>query len=127
MEFEKALRSELKSITGLSNKVFPLNAPEGTDAPYVTYESGDYHKEKALSGFLSYGSLECTVDVFGATYAQMKSISALVIAKIESFIQCSIGTTGPHIQNVTFDDLLPETYEPEIDKYRKSIGFTVNY
>lgn len=124
MEFEKALRSQLITITGLSNKVFPVNAPEGTPAPYVTYESMDHAEDKTFTGYLTTGSLDCTIDVLGKTYAEMKSVSKLVKDKIKSFQGRDIGIV---IQNVTFDTTLPEFYEPNVDMYRKTIGFTVYF
>jgi hypothetical protein len=131
LNFEQALVVELKTVTGLSTKVFPTHAPEGTAAPYATYESDDQHKEKSLEGFISSGPLHVTVDVLHNSYANMKTLAALVKTEIESWIMASIGTggsdTGPYIQDVTFDELLPELFEPAVNLYRKSIGFTVYF
>ena len=127
MDFEKALRAELIGISALSNKVYPVNAPEGTSAPYATYESGDLAEIKTHEGFGATGTLECTVDVFGKTYGEMKAVSRATKAKIKTFLGRVIGTDGPFIQNLTFEDLLPEMYEPNVDLYRKSITFTVFY
>jgi len=51
MTFEAALRTELMTITSLNNKVFPMRAPEGTEAPYLIYTTtlGDY--DKSLEGW----------------------------------------------------------------------------
>lgn len=127
MDFEQALRTELITVPGLENKVYPVNAPEGTTTPYATYESGDLAEIKVLDGFDESGTLECTVDVFESTYSEMKSTAGLVKAKIKTFLSRVIGTNGPYIQNVTFAELLPEFYEPNINLYRKSISFTVFY
>ena len=124
MEFEKALRSELITISGLSAKVFPVNAPEGTSAPYVTYESSDHAEDKTFTGYLTTGSLDCTIDVLGKTYSEMKSVSKLVKDKIKSVQGRDIGV---FVQNVTLDTSMPEMYEPNVDMYRKTIGFTVYF
>lgn len=127
MDFEQALRAELIAIPGLDTKVFPVNAPEVTAAPYATYESSDLAEIKTHEGFSDTGTLECTVDVFGNTYGEMKTVSRATKEKIKTFLGRTMGTGGPYIQNLTFDDLLPEMYEPNVDLYRKSITFTVFY
>lgn len=127
MDFEQALRAELITVPGILNKVYPVNAPEGTQAPYATYESSDLAEIKTHEGFGDTGTLECTVDVFGNTYAEMKTVSRATKEKIKTFLGKAIGTSGPYIQNLTFEDILPEMYEPNVDLYRKSITFTVFY
>jgi len=131
LNFEQALVVELKTVSGLSTKVFPVNAPEGTAAPYVTYDSDDQNWEKALDGFLTSGPLHCTVDVLHTSYPNMKNLAALVKAEIASWIMSTIGAstgvTGVYIQDVTFDELLPELFEPAVNLYRKVIGFTVYF
>lgn len=127
MTFEAALRAELITITGLSNKVYPIQAQEGTSAPYVTYETGLMSEEKSHEGFNTSGTLECTLDVLGATYGDMKSYSKAVKAKVKGFLSRTIGTGGPFIQSITFAELAPELYESQVDMYRCSITFTVFY
>lgn len=129
MNFETALRSELVLVSGFTNKVFPYVAPEGTAAPYMIYETSGFTNLKAHNGFLSHGSLECTVDVMAATFSALKTASDAVEAKIKTFLSRNIGTggAGPYIQNLTFREYNPTLYEPEVDLYRKSITFTVNY
>ncbi len=125
MDFEQALCEELSIITGIT--VWPLNPPEGQSAPYMTYETGDRAEIKTHDGFGDSGPLECTVDIYAITYPEIKTFSASVEGKIKTFMHRSIGTGGPYIQNVTFEDLFPEMYEPNVDLYRKSITFTVFY
>lgn len=125
MNLEQALYAELKTIAGIT--VWPMNAPEGTTAPYVTYETSDLNEDKTLDGYLPHGNTECTVDVFGATFPLMKSTSALVKSRLKSFEGRTIGTLGPYIQELTFSESNPEMYEPEINLYRKSINFKVYF
>lgn len=126
MDFEQALRTELITVTGLSNKVFPLNAPEGTAAPYATYESSGLDEDKTLNGFLTTGNLDCTVEVFNLTYGSTKTTANLVKSKIKSFLGRTIGTAGPYIQNVTFEPNT-ELYEPNVNLYRTIINFKVYF
>ena len=127
MNFEEALKIELESVTGLNARVFPINAPDGFASPYCIYETSGKAEDKTYDGYLDTGRLTCTVDVIADTYTSMKSYGDLVQAKIKTFQSRIIGSTGPYIQDLTFDELNPELFETQIDKYRKSIGFTVYY
>lgn len=127
LTLEEALYSELSAIAGISGAVYPVNAPQGCPAPYITYDTDDQALEKSLDGFIGSGNQHCEVDVFHTTYALLKALAALVKAEIASWLGHTIGTTGPYIQNVTFDEYLPEMYESNISLYRKTIGFTVYF
>lgn len=129
MNFEQALHSELSAVSGFTSKVFPSVAPEGTAAPYMTYETGGHTLDKAHSGFLTSGSLDCSIDILAATFSALKTSSDLVEAKIRSFLGRSIGAlaAGPYIQNVIFREYNPTLYEPNVDLYRKTISFTVYF
>lgn len=141
MDFERALRLELTGTAydflvwddshianSVLDRVYPVNAPEGTAVPYLTYETSDHAEKKTMEGYGTTGTLECTVDVFDKTYSGMKELGKATKEKIKTFMGRNIGEgAGPYIQNVTFDDLLPEFYEPNVDLYRKSITFTVFY
>lgn len=126
IDFEQSLKTELSAITGLSSKVFPLNAPIGTEAPYVTYESSGVNEDKALDGFLDTGELSCTVEVLGSTYASAKQLSPLIRTKIKSFIGRAIGNGGPFVQDVEFEQNI-EMYEPNMNLFRVIINFTVYF
>lgn len=125
MNLEQALFAELKTISGVS--VHSMNAPEGTPAPYMTYETSDLNEDKTLNGYLTTGTVDCTVDVLCATFPLMKTTSNLVKAKIKTFQSRVIGTLGPYIQNLTFSESNPEMYEPEVNLYRKSINFKMYF
>lgn len=127
MTFEEALRTELINITTLNNKVYPLNAPEGTVAPYIVYKSSEGLNDKSLNGFLESKEVSCELDVIHNSYANMKTLAKLIMDKLKSFEERTIGTAGPHIEELTFDDDCPELYESEINQYRKTINFKVSF
>ncbi|SDM17419.1 DUF3168 domain-containing protein [Bacillus sp. OK048] len=117
MDFEEALRAELGTIAGLTNKVFPLNATEGTKAPYIIYVSSEGVQDKSLLGYLSSKEVDCEINIVQASYGSMKSLTKLVISQIISFIGRNIGENGPFIQNVTYHKPV-ELYEQEVNLYR---------
>jgi hypothetical protein len=128
MNFEEALRVELGTLTGLSNKVFPLNATEGTKAPYVVYVSSEGLQVKTLQGYLGSKEVDCEINILHDSYANMKDLGKEVLAKIISFQGRHIGgllsKDGPFIQNVTYTKPM-EIYEKEVALYRSVIDITV--
>ncbi|MCP8969723.1 DUF3168 domain-containing protein [Ectobacillus ponti] len=118
MLFEEALRAELSALDGLNNKVFPLNATEGTAPPFVVYVSNNGVQDKTLSGYLSTREVECEINIIHGTYSSMKALSQQVLEKILSFQGRIIGgQNGILIRNVTYHSPV-ELYESEILCYR---------
>lgn len=124
MTFEEALTEEVKTI--ISN-VYPLSAPEGTKAPYLIYTSSEGLKDKSLDGFLSSKKVSCELDIIENSYESLKILAKQIMTKLESFECRVIGTNGPYIQELTFDDDCPELYETETKQVRKIISFKVNF
>jgi hypothetical protein len=105
MYFEEALVVELGSISGLSNKVFPITAIEGTVAPYVVYVSSEGVAEKDLEGYDLLREIDCEIHIVSNSYAEMKSLTRSVISTIQSFQGRVIGgTDGVMIYDVTLDN-----------------------
>lgn len=125
MEVEKAVRAKINTIAELTNKVFPLSAPEGTTAPYVVYVTTADTETDTLGGWI--GSYDATVEinVIHSSYSGMKSMSKTVISALKTLNDSTYG--GVDFQAVHIDSNQPELYEKEIDMYRKIINFTANY
>lgn len=125
MDFEQALTAELVSITGLANKVFPLNATEGIQAPFVVYESSDGIQEKTLTGFAPYTSINITLYIVATSYSDMKEYSRSVIDQLESFIGRYIGGTNEvFIRDVDYTKA-GEQYFPDVFLYQTAIDATI--
>jgi hypothetical protein len=122
--FEVALREELVSII---SQIYPLQAPEGTVAPYLIYTSSEGIYDKTLEGFLNSKEVSVELDIINISYSSMKALSKLIIDKLKTFEQRVIGTSGPYIQELTFSDDSPELYESEVNLYRKIISFKINF
>ena len=124
MSFETGLREELMEISGLSNKVFPLIAPEGTDSPYLVYRSSEGVNDKTLTGFLASKSVSGEVDVVCSSYGEMKQITSGVIQHLQSFVGRTIGTSGILVKDIMVGEPL-EMYETQVNMFRCNIEFTV--
>ena len=123
---EKALRQEMNNIPALTNKIFPTNAPQGRTAPYLVYVVQSTPL-KDLNGYEE-GDLESHVllNVFGNSYSEMKELTKTVEGIVKTFPFRSIGSSGPFIEDMTFD-ATAETYENELNLYRGIVPFTINY
>lgn len=126
MTFEEALRAELSSISGLSNKVFPLHAKEGITTPYIIYVSSEGIPDKTFEGYLDSKEVECEINIIHNSYSSMKSLTKSVLDKIRSFQGRYIGGYGPLIQNVSYEKPV-ELYENEVSLYRCLIDIKVRY
>lgn len=113
----------------IEGKVFPVNAPSTeahgniVQAPYVIFNSTPGLKGKSLSGFHSDKTVEIELNIIGKNYPNMKNISGQVIDTIISFEQRRIGTSGPFIQEVSYE-MPTEHFEAEPKLYRCNVIFT---
>lgn len=122
MNFEEALRVELSTIC---NKVFPLNAPEGTKSPFIVYVSSEGIQDKSLDGYLNSKEVECGINILHSNYPGMKDITRNVIEKLKTFQSRVIGE-GPFIQNVTYENV-DEFFDHEIALYRCVLNIKVKF
>lgn len=127
--FEAALTIELRAIAALNNRVYPLNAPEepfDTSTPYLIFRTSEGLRTKDLDGYQSSKTVSGELNVVAPTYAEMKSITSSVIDTIISFQSRIIGTGGPYIQNITYEEPV-EMYEDKPKLYRCVIDFEVYF
>lgn len=126
MNFEEALRDELSSINSLSEKVFPLNADEGTQAPYIIYVSSEGIQQKTFEGFLNTKEISCEINILHNSYPEMKELTKVVLLKVISFQGRTIGNEGPYVQNLNYQSPV-EIYEKEVKLYRSVIDIKVRF
>jgi len=127
MTFEAALRTELVTITSLNNKVFPMRAPEGTEAPYLIYTTtlGDY--DKSLEGWHKSKGVTVELNVIHDRAASVRSLAREVQALVMGFEGKRLATTGPLIDEIIFEGEGVELYEAQVDLYRKVISFKIYF
>jgi hypothetical protein len=118
MTFEEALRTELITIEELNEKVFPLTAPEGTEAPYLIYVSSRGRHDKALEGFQKSKTVSVEINVIHDRASKMRALARQVKALIMGMEKRRIANEGPFIEEVIFENEGTELYEHEVDLYR---------
>jgi hypothetical protein len=123
--FEESLRAELNIIAGLTNKIYPLNAPDGTRPAYLIYSVSRAINDKTLTGFLPTKEMRVELNVVDFSYAGMKSLAEQVMTVIKSFPHRTIGTNGSYVQNVTQDGYA-ELYEGQVGWYRCNIEYLIH-
>lgn len=127
MDFEAALTMELKTITDVQNRVYPLNAPEKTISPYILYGSSEGVRTNTITdGYLSNRAVQGEINVIAPKYSIMKQITRKVIDLLISMNQRQIGDNGPYINEMVYE-APTELYEHEVDLYRCVISFTTYY
>jgi hypothetical protein len=118
MDFEEALCAELKTISGLEQKVFPQNAEENTEAPFVVYTSSGGEQVQTLDGYTDLTELSFELNLVTNSYEELKSYVQIISNKIRSFFGRNIGTNGPYIKSVSFPE--PNEDFQENQNYHKS-------
>ncbi|MFZ3132764.1 MAG: hypothetical protein WA125_17085 [Desulfosporosinus sp.] len=126
MELYEGLTVELTAITGLTNKVFPATAPQGTKEPYLVYFLGGNERAKTLIAHDGLVESQYQLDVYHSTYALLYALKKLVIAEIKTWSQSSIGATGPYIQQVEIMTDF-ETYDNVLRLHKGIVEFNVHY
>jgi hypothetical protein len=116
MDFEQALKTELKQIIGF-NKVSPMMVKQGTKTPYLFYISSEGVFDKGLDGYLDSKEVECEINIVCDSYEQLKPLTRQVINKLIFFPNRTIGGSDIFIQDVTYEKPV-ELYEKEIKQYR---------
>jgi hypothetical protein len=133
MNFEEALKGELISVSldlkevtdkGVIEKVFPLNAPEGTKPPFIVYVSSEGLQDMTLDGYSENKEIECEINILHSGYGNMKALTKEVLAKILSFQGRAIGLDGPFIHDLTYEKPV-EIYENEVALFRSVLTITV--
>ncbi|WP_135553220.1 tail completion protein gp17 [Paenibacillus cymbidii] len=126
MLFETAMTAELTAITGLTDKVHHLKAPESARVPYVEYESSEGLATKTMGGYQAGKSVEVELNVVAGTYGSLKQVTAAVVAKLASFEGRLIGTSGPFIQEITLR-ASREFYDKETKLMKSALSFEVYF
>lgn len=128
-DFEQALTQELKSVSALGGRVYPLFAPEAVKkngVPYLIYASSEGLRDKSLDGYMESKEVRGELNVIADRYADMKAITRQVVALLLSFEGRQIGTDGPLIDELIYMQPI-ETYESQPELHRCMIEFTVYF
>lgn len=113
---EATVAAAIKTVAALSNRVYPLNAPEGVAMPYCVYVSSGTTEDDTLGGWI--GSYDTTIEInlIHSTYKGVKELAQAVTAALKA-LNCAV-----HIS-----ENQPEIYEHEINAYRKIIEIKLQH
>lgn len=126
MNFEQALRAELVTVAGLTSKVFPAFAPEGTTTPFVIYSKSNTDYIKTLDGTSTTRIGRYQIDLLAQTYSSLQDFLILVKDKLIGFEGRAIGTGGPFVQSVIVDDVV-ENFEQKVMFYHATFEIRFYY
>ena len=131
---ETALRHEINTnIPDLKDKIYPTNAPEGAEGPYLVYARINTDKIKTLEGYTNKQALSYMFSIMATKYGDMvrvrKQVEKLLIGDDDSkgMIQREIGnTTKFFIEDLDINNI-DEQYEHELGVNRGIIDFTIYF
>jgi len=129
VDFEPALVQELKTITALENRIYPLTAPEATASsgvPYLIYASSEGLRDKTLGGHLESKEVRAELNIIAKRYGDMKAITKQVIALLIGFEGRQIGVDGPFIEELTYQ-MPVEMYESQPQLHRCVVEFSAYF
>ena len=126
MTFNTGLKSTLKEIKELKNRVYPVVAPEGVRPPFLVYRKSRSKFLKDLSGIIT--DIEATYELvlISDDYQKLDELETEIKKKLIGVLFKRIGGDGPRINNLDLEELGDEyIYQP--NAYKSSLLLTVNY
>lgn len=126
VNFEEALIAELKTVSGLSGKIFPLHPPKGEPAPLAFFLGGGGEEFKAHDGYTGLVKTNYEINTVAKSYASMAYLGSMVNDKLKSFQSRAIGDGSVYIQNISVDEP-DKVYEEQVNLYRSSTQIIVTY
>jgi hypothetical protein len=124
---ETALRHELiQAIPELTDKIYPTNAPEGSQGPYLVYTRINTSKIKTLEGYTNKQALSYMFSIMATKYSDMVRLRKQVEELLLSLSRKTIGAEGIYIEDIDINNM-NEQYEHELGVNRGIIDFTIYY
>lgn len=124
---ETALRHELiQAIPELTEKIYPTNAPEGSQGPYLVYTRITTRKIKTLEGYTNKQALSYMFSIMATKYSDMVRLRKQVEELLLSLSGKTIGAEGIYIEDIDINNM-NEQYEHELGVNRGIIDFTIYY
>ena len=123
MFIEEVLVKELKII--LENKIYPINAPEGTLLPYLTYQANNGENLRSIDGnYSNVFNSNFDVDLYCKTYSELKVKTELVLKTLKGIWNKTVD--GIYIQAIRVGEPT-ELYEHEVNCYRSNVEIQIFY
>jgi len=125
---EAALKYEIEqSIPELAGEIYPTNAPETHNKPYLVYMRTKTDRTKTLDGYTDKQALSFMWSAMATRYNDMLSVRGKLEALLLSMPKRSIGQgDGIFIEDIDIEDI-NETYEFNLGVNRGIIVFTIYF
>lgn len=125
---ETALRYELvKAIPELTDQIYPTNAPEEADKPYLVYARITTKKIKTLEGYTNKQDISYMFSVMATRYGDMVALRKRIEDLLLDMIQRNIGdVTQYYVEDIDINNI-DEQYEHQLKVNRGIIDFTIYF
>jgi hypothetical protein len=121
-----ALLSEAAAVTALAgSKIFPVLAPQDTDAPFIVYHRIDAARVYSIAGPSGLAFARVQVDAYALTYAAAKNLAAAVRQTLNGFRGTAGDVRVGGISLQTDQDILEDGTDPPL--HRVSMDFMVTH
>lgn len=121
---EKHLRAKVcEIIPNLAGRVYPQEAPEQTTPPYTVYACTGSTDESAMSGACSLMSETIQLDIYAASYREVKQYADMLRAALMDYSGDLSGCPVGYIKVLNVMD----GYEPEVGDQKVTLEFQIFY
>lgn len=111
MAIEGTLQTLLAAL--VSGRCYPLTAPDKTERPYIVYQVVSNVPSVSLDGPNGTENRRIQIDVWGASYNEVKTLELSVKTAMNSALFCNIPlSTG-------------DLYEPDTQLYRVTMDYSI--
>ena len=123
---EQALRYELiQAIPELEDEIYPTNAPEDSQKPYLVYARINTNKVKTLEGYANRQALSYMFSIMATRYSDMVDIRHKIEELLLGMAQRYIGHgIQYYVEDIDINNI-DEVYEHELKVNRGIIDFTI--
>lgn len=106
----------LKTVTGVSNRVYPMRFPQGAVFPLLTYTRISSRFEQVITGAVVASEPRFQIDCWSRQYSEARALAAAVKSALLSYAGSGVKlyATGMENESDVYD---PDTelYHPQID------------
>ena len=124
MNIEQAVITELKAL--VTNKAYPVEAPQNTSAPYITVAMTNREEENCLDGYSGLVKKYFDIEAYAGTYADMKTLQDAIITEAKTWQLSTIASTGPYVQQVEIDNT-NEFYQTDVNMHWCLVEIIIHY
>lgn len=110
------LYTVLKTVAGVSNRVYPERFPQGATFPLLTYTRISTRFEQAITGALVASEPRFQIDCWATSFSAARALAAAVKAAVLAYAGSAVTLYATGMENES-DAYDPDTglYHPQLD------------